>query len=183
MKSYDLVKDASVPMLSKSEIDEIKRLAKALPANPIVVIIGAGVGAASLSILEEREDVLIFSVDITFPVHQEMYKPGERANLIEAGYWETGRIIQVWGDSAIVGLKWPIKCDWLFIDGDHRYPAVRKDIELWLQHVKPGGILSLHDYASKAKKPKAGVMQAVDELIEGNHKRISLAHWLISFQL
>ena len=182
MKSYDLVRDALVPMLSKSEIDEIKRIANELPPNPTVIIIGAGVGAASLSILEERQDVLIFSIDITFPVHQEMYKPGERANLVEAGYWETGRVIQVWGDSAIVGQHWPVKCDWLFIDGDHRYPAVRKDIDLWVRHVKDGGIVSLHDYAPKSKKPRAGVKEAVDESIGKELKQISLAHWLISFR-
>jgi tRNA G37 N-methylase Trm5 len=181
MKSYDLIKDAQVPMLSKSEIDELKRLANLLPIDPIIIIIGAGVGAASLAILEEREDALIFSIDIMFPTQQPMYKPGERANLIKAGYWETGRVIQVWGDSAIVGKQWPLECDMLLIDGDHRYPAAKTDIELWTKYVKPGGILSLHDYAPKSKKPKAGVKQAVDELIR--LKQISLVHWLISFQV
>jgi tRNA G37 N-methylase Trm5 len=181
MKSLDLVKDAEVPMLSPSEIAELNRLAKTLPLNPTVIIIGAGVGAASLSILEARTDAVIFSVDIMFPTQQPMYRPGERANLIEAGYWEQGRVIQVWGDSAIVGKHWPIKCDLLLIDGDHRYPAVKNDIQLWTKHVKPGGILALHDYCPQNKKPKAGVKQAVDEFIK--FKRISLVHWLISFRV
>lgn len=34
----------------------------------------------------------------------------------------------------------------LHIDGNHRYDFVRKDIELWLPHVMPGGWLLLDDY-------------------------------------
>lgn len=183
MKSYDLVKNKDVPMFCNSEIDEIKRIAKGLPANPIVVIIGAGVGCSSMAILEERKDVIIFSIDNLFPTKQPMYRPGERANLVEAGWWETGRVIQIWGESQIVGKHWPVKYDYLLIDGDHRYPGVAEDIRLWLPHAKVGAIVSLHDYASKEKKPKAGVKQAVDEKILGKHRQISLVHWLITFQI
>ena len=183
IRSYDLIKNAKVPMLASVEIDELKRLAGTLPDNPIVIIIGAGVGAASMSILEERGDIVIFSIDPSFPTKQPMYRPGERANLIEAGHWETGRVIQVWGESQIVGKRWPVPYDMLLIDGDHRYPAVKEDILLWLRHAKRGAIISLHDYAPKSKKPKAGVKQAVDEVIIGEYKQLSLVHWLISFQL
>ncbi|HVK99966.1 MAG TPA: class I SAM-dependent methyltransferase [Dongiaceae bacterium] len=34
----------------------------------------------------------------------------------------------------------------LHIDGNHRYDFVRKDIELWLPHVMPGGWVLLDDY-------------------------------------
>ena len=36
--------------------------------------------------------------------------------------------------------------DYVFIDGDHSYDAVREDIKLWLPKVKVGGILAGHDY-------------------------------------
>ncbi|HAB16156.1 MAG TPA: class I SAM-dependent methyltransferase [Verrucomicrobiota bacterium] len=36
--------------------------------------------------------------------------------------------------------------DFVFIDGDHRYAAVRADIEAWLPKVKPGGWIGGHDY-------------------------------------
>lgn len=53
--------------------------------------------------------------------------------------------------------------DVLFIDGDHCYDAVKKDIELWYPKVKPGGIISGHDFGDHAP----GVKQAVKELIPG----------------
>lgn len=181
MTSYDLIKTA-IPMFVPAEIDELKRLANTLPRDPTVVIIGAGVGVSSIAILEERPDALIFSIDSMFPTKQAMYKPGERANLIEAGLWETGSVIQVWGESQIVGKRWPIKSDLLFIDGDHRYPAVKEDIRLWLPYAKSGSVIAFHDYANKRVKPKAGVKQAVDEEVIGWCWLISHVHHLIVFR-
>ena len=37
--------------------------------------------------------------------------------------------------------------DIVYIDGDHRYEAVKKDIELWMPKLKDDGILSGHDFA------------------------------------
>lgn len=52
--------------------------------------------------------------------------------------------------------------DFLFIDGDHSYEAVKLDCELWLPLLKSGGYVAFHDYWN-VHKP--GVKQAVDEMI------------------
>ena len=49
--------------------------------------------------------------------------------------------------------------DFVFIDADHSYNSVKKDIESWLPKVKKGGIISGHDYFNPC-----GVKQAVDEI-------------------
>jgi len=49
--------------------------------------------------------------------------------------------------------------DFVFIDADHRYEAVKQDIEAWLPKIRTGGILAGHDYS--AHHP--GVKQAVQE--------------------
>lgn len=36
--------------------------------------------------------------------------------------------------------------DMVFIDSDHRYSAVCKDIQCWVRKVKPGGIIAGHDF-------------------------------------
>lgn len=48
--------------------------------------------------------------------------------------------------------------DFVFIDADHSYDAVRRDIEAWRPKVKPGGWLGGHDYNQKFP----GVIRAVD---------------------
>ena len=47
--------------------------------------------------------------------------------------------------------------DIVFIDGDHRYEAVLKDIKLWTPKVRKGGWISGHDHIKKSP----GVIRAV----------------------
>ncbi|KKM91170.1 hypothetical protein LCGC14_1231180 [marine sediment metagenome] len=54
--------------------------------------------------------------------------------------------------------------DWAFIDGNHAYEYVRTDIELWLPKIKPGGMLSGHDYKVKGSQRNFGVTRAVHEI-------------------
>ena len=47
--------------------------------------------------------------------------------------------------------------DFVFIDGNHWYDYVKKDIEAWLPKIKKGGMISGHDYEEN------GVSTAVRE--------------------
>lgn len=62
------------------------------------------------------------------------------------------------------------KFDFIFIDGDHNYDAVKNDFEMYLPTVKSGGIIALHDigYAEEG-----GVHRLWDE-IKGNFKHKEL---------
>ena len=54
--------------------------------------------------------------------------------------------------------------DLVFIDGDHSYDGVRKDIAAWKSKVRPGGFLSGHDYKpSGVGHYGQNVGRAVDE--------------------
>lgn len=49
--------------------------------------------------------------------------------------------------------------DFVYIDGDHTYEGVKKDILNFISKIRPNGFIGGHDY-----KPKwPGIMQAVDE--------------------
>jgi len=50
----------------------------------------------------------------------------------------------------------------VFIDGDHSYKAVKQDIQTAINLLKPGGMLSGHDY-NKDHWP--GTVEAVNELL------------------
>ena len=63
--------------------------------------------------------------------------------------------------------------DFLFIDGDHNYEAVRKDFEDWASLVQPGGFILIHDSRREAGTPDhvfnrgwQGPTLLVDELQE-----------------
>ena len=62
----------------------------------------------------------------------------------------------------------PSSIDLVFIDGAHTYDAVRQDIDAWLPKLKPGGIISGHDYRNRTVYQRkghdfSGVEKAVDE--------------------
>jgi predicted O-methyltransferase YrrM len=50
--------------------------------------------------------------------------------------------------------------DFVFIDAGHDYESVSKDIKNWLPKIKPGGMISGHDFYNSS-----GVAQAVKELV------------------
>lgn len=60
--------------------------------------------------------------------------------------------------------------DMVFIDADHTYEAVKQDIMLYANLIKPGGLVTGHDLNWD------GVRQAVDELLPG-YKNLEYLWW------
>ena len=64
------------------------------------------------------------------------------------------------GDSAASASRYPdASLDFVFIDADHSYESVSRDIDAWRSKVRPGGILAGHDFALEFP----GVIRAVTE--------------------
>jgi Methyltransferase domain len=53
--------------------------------------------------------------------------------------------------------------DWIYIDGNHQYEFVKKDLELYYPKIKIGGFITGDDYHGKDKWWQDGVKRAVDE--------------------
>lgn len=127
----------------------------ALAANArLVVDIGTGHGASAV--------LFALSVPVYGAVHTaDPFQPGQgegtsvatyehaRVNILQAanaGHL-SGYVIQHVMASTDLAGQWderlPIAL--VFIDGDHRYEAVRADVDAWLPHVRSGGMLALHD--------------------------------------
>lgn len=53
--------------------------------------------------------------------------------------------------------------DWVYIDGDHHYESVKRDLETYYSKVKQDGWLLGDDYGKQGWK--SGVTQAVDEFV------------------
>lgn len=79
-----------------------------------------------------------------------------------------GRVIPIREDclEALPILGWLLErhpADMIFIDGDHSYEAVKRDILAYRRFLAPEGILSGHDY----EEGGPGVIRAVNELVPG----------------
>jgi len=61
--------------------------------------------------------------------------------------------------------------DFIYIDADHAYEAVKKDLENWFPKLRPGGIIAGHDYTDDFFV-EIGVIKAVDEFRINNEDKI-----------
>jgi len=68
---------------------------------------------------------------------------------------------------------WTQKADFIFIDADHRYEAVKLDVESWLPHLNGSGIICGHDYNHYFP----GVKEAVSEVFGENHRVQNNVWW------
>jgi len=71
-------------------------------------------------------------------------------------------ILKLTSEAAFNRIPWK-KIDFVFLDGDHTFDAVAKDIASWWKKVRPGGLLMGHDYGHPACRTTWGVDKAVDE--------------------
>ena len=67
--------------------------------------------------------------------------------------------------------------DFVYIDAQHHYDAVKKDLWLWYPKVKSGGILCGHDYIDgKTEHGVFGVRKAVTEFAGSNGLQVLSSH-------
>lgn len=75
---------------------------------------------------------------------------------------EFGDRIQILRMESAEAAKWLPQYNpgFVYIDGDHGYEAVARDLSIWWDVLKPGGIMAGHDYNAWT-----GVTEAVNEFI------------------
>lgn len=67
--------------------------------------------------------------------------------------------------------KLPYDLDFVYIDGDHSYDGVKKDIACYSEHVRPGGVIGGHNYEERYV---FRVVKAVDEFVDMNELDLKL---------
>jgi SAM-dependent methyltransferase len=81
------------------------------------------------------------------------------ANMRYLRLWGTFSVVRA--DETLAGARFPDgSLDLVFLDADHRYEAVIRDIRLWWPKIRPGGLFLGHDYGSV----HPGVARAVNEV-------------------
>lgn len=184
--------------LYPAELPALKILALQLPANPLVINIGAGSGTSGLAFLESRPDLSLVTIDIENNDSPLGSLYSEREVMRQAGFGNQYdvRWLQLHMDSKSAGRTWALTGErnpnMVFVDGDHSYEGCKGDIEAWLPYIVPGGIIAVHDFLKGDLQPDPngphpmnwpGVDSAVNELLIPNFEMILHVASLIAFKV
>ena len=155
----------------------IKRLDKNAPL--IGAEVGVWEGLNSLKLLEAMPNIVMHYMIDPYEPYEDRFYGGKRtpfgglvasqANLngakekareITEPYKD--RRVLVYKSSIVASLEIADKSlDYVFIDAAHDYESARVDILTWLEKIKPGGLISGHNYKDGTYK---GVDMAVEEI-------------------
>lgn len=153
-----------LPIL-KGEAESIYKIVKEQNLDGNILEIGTGLGISTIVIglgtKERNKNEKVYSIDKfnLFP-SQKVYVI---SSLRKYGLLETVSLIE--GDSKLLFEKEELlreRFRLVFVDGDHSYEAVKKDILNALPLLKDKGVLLAHDYCPEYPE----VIRAIDDLIK-----------------
>jgi len=134
--------------------------------------LGVESGAFSNIICKANPGVKLYCVDAW--VSYGEYRHYVSQETIDAFYENAKKTLAPYNTKLIKGLSMDVvetfvdeSLDFVFIDGNHTYDFVTQDVTEWSKKVRPGGIVSGHDYIRKASQNN-GVIEALRDFTELN---------------
>lgn len=156
-------------------------LVSSVPDGGVFVECGAWLGASSSYLCDVAKDrIRVFVVDtwLGSPNEPETFKLASSSDAYKVFLENMGgrKFTPMRMESAEASAHFEDgSCDVVYIDMTHTYEAVKRDIELWLPKVRPGGHIAGHDYADYAPD----VVRAVNERFGDRVKVMDGCSWLV----
>jgi hypothetical protein len=128
-----------------------------------LVEIGAGYGTSAFLMLASappRAEVVSIDPFVSDSMSGFRVKPAWCRENVQRALQAVGRLRRLarWNllvePSYDVVKAWQREIDFLFIDGDHRYEAVRRDYDDWVGFVPAGGVILIHDSRREEGAPE-----------------------------
>ena len=154
---------------------ELPRLLAARGLNGVGAEVGVQEGLFSRYILTYWGGRKLLSIDAWeyLPSDEYVDIANVSQNQQDLLYQITCERLSVFGDRSQVIRSWSVEAamqvpeaslDFVYLDAGHSYDAVMEDLKAWSPKVKPGGIISGHDYLDgNLPEGNFGVKRAVDE--------------------
>lgn len=185
--------------LASPPFDARRHVLEMLPKHSVGAEVGVHVGDFSARVLEAVSPTKLHLVDPwrheSSEVYREAWYGGQVKDgqaMMDARYAEVchrfrheiqSGVIEVHrGDSADVLAGFPAgSLDWIYIDGNHLYEFVRRDLELAFAKVKPLGLILGDDYG-EGHWWQGGVKRAVDEFAAAGANLVEVRHGQFAFR-
>ena len=139
--------------------------------------IGTGVGGNAIAMLSVLPIKKLYCIDPYTTYIEDKFGQKEKKKVEEcletakknlAKYSKKVSFIEEYSDKAINRFE-DNSLDFVYIDGNHSYDFVKRDIELYYPKVRSGGVLGGHDFGSGY----VGVVYAVLEFIRDNNFKLA----------
>jgi len=114
--------------------------------------------------LKQLQDFEIYFVGGKVPLREILMAEKQAKELLEKNFKEKIKWIYKRSEEAGGEIE-DGSLDFVYIDADHSYGFVKKDIEIWTKKVKSGGLVGGHDYDPGRFD---GVVKAVNEYCKKN---------------
>lgn len=165
------------PYLTRGLLDLISEL----PNNISMIEIGCYAGESTKMFLESGKISKLYAIDPYFENYDPLdpyamaYKMSDvKQSFIEnvVNKYSQVEFLNVTSEEAMNKFQ-EKSLDFIYIDANHQYEFVKKDLE-FKKFIKDGGIIAGHDYISHA-----GVKRAVDEVLGIPHSVYADWSWLV----
>lgn len=147
----------------------------------IGVEIGVRDGSYSLALMQTIPDLKLYGIDPYLPhagyrdiTRQQTFDAYEAQAHAKLDSYPNYKFVKEFSMDALEGCP-DNSLDFVYIDGDHCFEEVTKDIAGWSKKVKPGGIISGDDYFKHAGEARIHVYQVVRGYTEAWH----IAPWFV----
>jgi len=140
---------------TKTNRGGLEDLCRELPSGLVGLEIGSFAGESAELFLASGKFGVLYCVDPWSDEQEAVHKAEFR---FDGRHSQDGRVIKCKGILKDHFRQLP-EMDFIYIDGDHKYVPVMRDIGQAMLLLKPGGILAGHDCAEYCP----GVVRAVDE--------------------
>ncbi len=162
-----------MPIVGQSGKPRVRRkLLKKMPKDSVCAELGVMDGLFSKEIIKITKPKKLVLIDIwqvnqTFsdPITQKEYNL--KYNSVKEKFKLNPKVKIIKGRTDSINTFPDNYFDWVYIDADHRYKAVKNDLENCYPKVKPGGYIIGDDYLDASYKDMIwGVIEAVDEFVK-----------------
>ncbi len=138
-------------------------LLEKLPKGGIVAEVGTLQGEFSREILRIAEPRELHLIDIEIhPRVVELTREASARSQVHVHHQDSVEALETFGDKYF---------DWIYIDAQHAYEGVKRDVDVARRKVKDDGLLVFNDYIvwSYVEMEPYGVVAAVNELCTEDH--------------
>ena len=156
MPNFELTEQGGYGQVRQCQLETLRNLCEIVQIpNPKFLEIGSwtGISTSVLAKYAKEKDGVVYAVDwfkgtphtsLTNLAEATPILPIFTQNMAELGLSGNIKVKVMLSEEAVAEFP-DNSLDFIFIDGDHRYAEVKKDLIMWYPKLKPGGVFCGHD--------------------------------------